>query len=106
LRKNLSEQELKSIYSTRNRLDQLAALVALVKGNIAEAKAIRQGLNDYKNTLHKWDKKRAENENLQKTMAVASPNKTGVLNESIIWNYFAKGIKKFSSLTFNKSSIQ
>jgi GT2 family glycosyltransferase len=100
LRKNLSQQELTSIYSTRNRLDQLAALVALAKGNIAEAKAIRQGLNDYKNTLHKWDKKRAENEHLQKTMAVASPNKTGILNESIIWIYFVKGIKKFSQLTF------
>ena len=100
LRKNLSTQELKTIYATRNRLDQLAALVALAKGNIEEAKAIRQGLNDYKNSLHKWDKKRSENEQLQKALSVGQTNKIGVLNESIIWNYFVKNIKKFSQLTF------
>lgn len=100
LRKNLSIQELKTIYATRNRLDQLAALVALAKGNIEEAKAIRQGLNDYKNSLHKWDKKRSENEQLQKALSVGQTNKIGVLNESIIWNYFVKNIKKFSQLTF------
>lgn len=99
LRKNLSEQELKSIYSTRNHLDQLAALVALTKGNIAEAKAIRQGLKEYKDTTHKWDKKRMENEQLQKTISVRQANKTGILNESIIWIYFVKGLKKFSQLT-------
>ncbi len=100
LRKNLSEVDLQKIYSTRNRLDQLAALVALAKGNIAEAKAIRDGLNEYKSTTHKWDKKRTENELLQQTIAVGEPNKIGILNESIIWNYFAKGIKKFSDLKF------
>lgn len=98
LRKNLSQSDLKSIYTTRNRLDQLAALVALTKGNIAEAQAIRQGLKEYKDTSHKWDKKREDNEQLQKTIAVGSPNKNGILNESIIWNYFVKGIKKFSQL--------
>lgn len=100
LRKNLSQSDLKSIYTTRNRLDQLAALVALTKGNIAEAQAIRQGLKEYKDTSHKWDKKREDNEQLQKTIAVGSPNKNGILNESIIWNYFVKGIKKFSQLKF------
>ncbi len=102
LRKNIPEQELKLIYNTRNRLDQAAMLAALAKGNIAEAKAIRAGLQEYKNTTDKWDTKREENEHMQKTIAVASPNKNGILNESIIWNYFAKGIKKFSQLKFKK----
>jgi GT2 family glycosyltransferase len=100
LRKNLSPSDLKTIYSTRNRLDQLAALVSLSKGNIAEAKAIRQGLKEYKDTSHKWDRKREENEKLQATIGVGNPNKNGILNESIIWNYFARGIKKFSQLKF------
>jgi len=43
---------------------------------------------------------------MQKTLAVAAPNKTGILNESIIWNYFVKGIKKFSDISFNNSTIQ
>mgnify|MGYP000942394233 CR=1 FL=1 len=100
LRKNLTEIELKKIYSTRNKLDQLAALVALAKGNIKEAKAIRNGLNEYKNNTHKWNKKRDENEILQQTIAVGTPNKSGIFKESIIWYYFAKGIKKFSDLKF------
>lgn len=100
LRKNLSEIELKKIYATRNALDQLAALVALMKGNIAEAKAIRQALNEYKSNTQKWDKKRSENELLQKTISVAKPNKTGIYNESIIKYYFIKGIKIFSELKF------
>jgi hypothetical protein len=44
--------------------------------------------------------------NCRKPLAVAAPNKTGILNESIIWNYFIKGIKKFSDITFNNSTIQ
>lgn len=104
LRKNLSPQELNVIYNTRNRLDQLAALVALTKGNIAEAKAIRQGLNEYKSTTQKWDKKREQNEQLQKTIAVRKPNKTGILNSSIVLEYFLKRIKKFSNLPIFKFS--
>lgn len=100
LRKNLSENVLQKIYPTRNKLDQLAALVALAKGNIAEAKAIRNGLNEYKNTTHKWNDKRTQNEWLQKTIAVEKPNNIGILDKSIIWCYFAKGIKKFSQLNW------
>lgn len=102
LRKNLTEQELKSIYPTRNRLDQIAMLAALAKGNTAEAKAIRQGLQEYRTTLKKWDKKREENEQLQATIAVGPPNKKGMLNESIVIDYFAKRIKTFSDLPNQK----
>ncbi len=104
LRKNLSEEALKSIYPTRNTLDQIAALTALAKGNIAEAKAIRNGLKEYKNSTEKWNSKRKENELMQQSSAVAQPNKNGILNNSIIWLYFVKGIKKFNQLNF-KSSI-
>jgi len=100
LRKNLSEQELKAIYSTRNRLDQVAVLAALVKGNIQEAKAIRQGLNEYTSNTRKWDEKRKENEAMRSLFAVGKPNKNGILQESIVWDYFVKGIKNFSQLHF------
>lgn len=104
LRKNLSEKELKEIYATRNRLDQIAALVALAKGNIAEAKAIRNGLNEYKSTTHKWNKKREENEQLQQTIAVGTPNKYGIFNSSIVLQYFIKRVKTFSNLPIFKFS--
>ncbi|HNL84770.1 MAG TPA: glycosyltransferase family 2 protein [Chitinophagales bacterium] len=100
LRKNLTENELKAIYNRRNQLDQLAALVALAKGNTDEANAIRQGLNDYKESIHKWDKKRTENERLQETMSIGKPNKVGIFNHSIVWKYFVNGNKKFSDLKF------
>lgn len=98
LRKNFTETELNVIYNRRNQLDQIAALVALAKGNIQEAKAIRQGLNDYKESIDKWDKKRKENEQRQIEIAIDKPNKFGILEESIVWNYFVKGNKKFSAL--------
>jgi GT2 family glycosyltransferase len=100
LRKNMTETELKAIYAARNRLDTIAMLAALAKGNIAEAKAIRQGLQEYRDSTQKWDKKRMENEKLEATIAVGKPNRNGILNESIVLDYFAKGIKKFSQLKF------
>jgi len=100
LGKNLTEQELKAIYTTRNRLDGLATAVAFLKGNFKEAKAIRDGLKEYRISKHKWDIKRQHNEQMQRSFAVGPPNKYGILQESIIWNYFVKGIRKFSQLTF------
>lgn len=104
LRKNLSEQNLNKIYSTRNRLDQLAAIVAFFKGNTAEAKAIRNGIKEYNSTIYKWNKKRTENELLQQTIAVGKPNKSGIFNSSIILQYFIKRIKTFSKLPIIKFS--
>ncbi len=100
LRKNLTEQELRTIYKMRNRLDQLAIIAALLKGRKDEAAAIRKALSDYTATIEKWDKKRKENEILQRTIAVGSPNKNGIYEGSIIWQYFALGKKKFSDLKF------
>lgn len=100
LRKNLREQELQAIYTTRNRLDKLAALVAFLKGNREESKAIRDGLKEYRITIQKWDMKRKHNEQLQQTISVGAPNRSGILPQSIIWNYFVKGIRKFSELKF------
>ncbi|HQO88787.1 MAG TPA: hypothetical protein PKX72_02590, partial [Chitinophagales bacterium] len=65
-----------------------------------EAAAIRKALSDYTATIEKWDKKRKENEILQRTIAVGSPNKNGIYEGSIIWQYFALGKKKFSDLKF------
>ncbi len=98
LRKNLTEQELKEIYTVRNRLDKLAAWVVFSKGNFEESKAIKNGLEAYRNTIPKWDEKRKQNELLKSTLAIGAPNKYGILGHSIIWSYYIKGIKKFSDL--------
>lgn len=63
LRKNLTEQELKEIYTVRNRLDTLAAWVVFSKGNFEEAKAIKSGLKAYRDTIPKWDEKENKTSN-------------------------------------------
>ena len=70
------------------------------EGHTDEAAAIRKALSDYTATIEKWDKKRKENEILQQTIAIGSPNKNGIYEGSIIWQYFALGKKKFSDLKF------
>ena len=100
LQKNKNEKELVSINSTRNKLDKLAALVAQLKGNNAEATAIQQGIAEFQSTIQKWNNKRKQNETLQKDFTIGLPNKIGIFEHSIIWNYYIKGIKKFSQLKF------
>lgn len=100
LQKNKNEKELVSINSTRNKLDKLAELVAQLKGNNAEATAIQQGIAEFQSTIQKWNNKRKQNETLQKDFTIGLPNKIGIFEHSIIWNYYIKGIKKFSQLKF------
>ena len=100
LHKNLSSSALQAIEKKRNLLDGIAWFKAAITGNTEEAKAIKNALAEYKNNTEKWNAKRTENERLQNTISVGAPNKTGILNQSIVLNYFIKGIKKFSQLTF------
>lgn len=100
LHKNLSESALQKIERKRNLLDGIAWFKAAVTGNTEEAKAIKSALAEYKNNIEKWNIKRAENEKMQASMSVGKPNKSGILNESIVWNYFVKNIKIFSKLKF------
>lgn len=98
LHKNLSPQKLQKITENRNKLDQLAAFIAQIKGNFAEAKAIRAGLQEYQINIQKWEIKRLQIEAMQSALTIGKPNKTGIFEGSIVWNYYVKRIKKFSQL--------
>jgi GT2 family glycosyltransferase len=100
LHKNLPKQELKKITLIRNLLDKIAWLKVKITDTKEDADAVKKAYSDYRNETGILDKKRMEIEKMISVLAVGKPNKTGIFNESIIWNYFAKGIKKFSQLKF------
>lgn len=95
LHKNYDANTLKKIEKTRNFLDLIAWIKAVLSGNFEEAKAIKAALAEYQLNKEKWNRKQLSNEQLK---SVASPNKIGIFNGSIVLNYFLKRIKKYSQL--------
>lgn len=104
LRKNMAEAELKAIYPTRNILDRIAAVHAVLTGQFARAKSIRRALKEYKKQITKLNTQRDENGKKQVLNAIGKPNMTGIYQESIVINYYINGIKKFSDLLFSSPS--
>lgn len=95
LHKNLSSNELHSIAFIRNMLDGIAWLKACLTLNFKEANAIKNAIKAYYKNKPKWDKKRNE---IEQQFTTKIPNKTGILNDSIVWLYFIKGLKKFNQI--------
>ena len=98
LHKNAEKQELKYLERKRNFLDGIAWFKATISGDTEEAKAIKSALAEYQNNMEKWDLKRAE---IEKLTPVSNPNKKGIFNGSIVWNYFIKKMKSFSNYQLN-----
>lgn len=98
LLKNLTQKEYQKISFIRNCLDIIAALVAILKGNFQEAKAIIHALKDFQKQQSLYLKKRTNNELLIRLSAVDVPNKKGIYSNSILYQYFVKGKKKFSEI--------
>ncbi|MEZ5026882.1 MAG: glycosyltransferase family 2 protein [Chitinophagales bacterium] len=95
--KNLPTSTLNTIEKTRNFLDFIAWMKAFISGNFEEAKAIKNALNEYQQSKHKWTKKQA----LAQHNSIETPNKIGIFEGSIVWQYYIKGIKKFSELVMS-----
>ncbi len=93
--KNLPISTLNTIEKIRNFLDFIAWIKAFITGNFEEAKAIKNALNEYQQNKHKWNHKQLSNTQLK---SVASLNKIGIFNSSIVWQYYIKRITKFSEL--------
>ena len=80
--------------TVRCLLDYVAALQMLVSGNgVADFKAVLRARRDFK----KWRSEyKAERMKIQQMRtADAAPELSGF---SILWQYYVKGIKKFSAL--------
>lgn len=92
LYKNLPENKLKSVEQKRLVLDYIAIMFYLVKGECKNAKAVLRARKDYAHMKAEYAAIREEN--LEKT--IQTPK--GVVQKSIIYQYFIKRVKYFSSL--------
>ena len=91
--KNEADEQLNKVLRMRKFLDNLAAVVFLLKGDVANFKAVRKARKDFKKMKDDFIDKRKEN--LKLTTQTTFPfNYKG----SIVWGYYALGKKKYAEL--------
>lgn len=94
LTKHLPAGRLLWLLPWRLMLDMVSALQVLLTGNKSESKAIFKAHRDYFKNWGLWISKRNDlNER------ISYKNIPGVYNRSVVWQYFIKGIKRFSHLS-------
>ena len=93
LYKNLPEAELRSVMRIRRLLDYIAAFKFLATLDFANFRAVLKARKEYKKMQPDFVAQRKEN--LEKRTLEVIPER---VNFSILWHFYAKGIKKFSSL--------
>lgn len=93
LYKNLPEKDLKKVMTARYWLDRVAMLQSLLKGNLADVKAIMKARKDFK----AWQKDYAEDRRNIQSKRSLDP-KEDLNGKSILWQYFIFGNKKYSQL--------
>ncbi|WP_219921547.1 glycosyltransferase family 2 protein [Rufibacter sp. XAAS-G3-1] len=93
LYKNLADEEVTRILYTRLVLDGVAAAQFFLKGEWREVQAIYQAHRAFFADKSFWKEKRKETESKKKTAEL-----TGWSPQSVVWQYFVKGKKKFSAL--------
>lgn len=93
LYKNLPANELEKVMRIRALLDYLAAGMFLLKGQIANAKAVLRARREYSLQRSTFYADRVEN--LKKTSVSSIPER---IKSSILWQYYAKSQKRFSQL--------
>lgn len=93
LYKNLPQKELNSVMRIRFLLDMLAALQFLLKGDIANFKAIFKARKAFKEMKDSCIPSRAE---IQKKKVMEKAPEIG--NFSLLWQYYVKGNKTFRKI--------
>lgn len=93
LYKNLPEGELKGVMRVRWLLDQVAALVFLLKGQWPNARAVWRARREFRRLLPSFRPSREEN--MEKACTPVIPERTGY---SLLLRYYLKGKKRFGDL--------
>lgn len=93
LYKNLPDNRRTGVLAMRYVLDYLAALQKLLSGRRSEALAIVRARFEYSHIRHEFDGLRREN-----LKATTNPDIPEQRPYSILWEYYAKGIRRFSQL--------
>lgn len=94
LYKNLPDKDLKRVMRIRFWLDYIAAAQFLLKGHLANAKAIHEARKAYNEALP--DYKKIRDENRTKTVLQPIPE---LLNKSLILLFYLRGKKTFAAIT-------
>jgi GT2 family glycosyltransferase len=97
LYKNLPDNKLHAVLFKRRVLDGLAAILFLLKGNLNAFRSVLKAHIDYYRTLKELKVKR---ELVKKLGEDHSPSY--ILNKSIVFEFYVKGNKTFSSLKTDK----
>ena len=92
LYKNVPDQALRKTLRARLLLDNLAALFFLLRGELGNAKAVLRARKEF--SILKKDFHADRLDNLKHT----SPNLNGIYPRSLIFDYYIRGIKKYSLL--------
>lgn len=120
LYKNLPEKDLKSVLRKRQMLDFVAAMSFLLKGDVANMKAVKKARKDFKQMIPSYEAMREEIQKNRKENANSNANATANSNAnasdfklptsdvqpqtpdlarlSILWQYYFKGVRRYSQL--------
>lgn len=93
LYKNLPQKDLRKVMRVRYWLDRVAMLQSLLKGNVADVKAIIKARKDFCEWQKDFEKDRRE---IQSKRELKEYN--DLADTSILWQYFARGKRKFSEM--------
>ncbi|MBQ8270994.1 MAG: glycosyltransferase family 2 protein [Bacteroidaceae bacterium] len=97
LYKNMPDERLRRAMRVRCLLDAVAAIKFLLTGEWGNFKAVLMARRDFKRVKKDFAASRAENLSETKTDTLAR-----MCNFSILWRYYAKGIRSFSQLFINQ----
>lgn len=93
LYKNAPRKDLITVFAVRFMLDILAYVHLLIKGKFGNAKAVVDAHKDFLSMRPHFKHERQEN--VRKTVVRNIPTK---FKGSILWNFYARGKKTYSSL--------
>ena len=94
LYKNLPDEELRPVMCVRILFDIVAAVVFLLKGEGRNALAVWKAWQEYRRMRPEFVADRSEN--LKKTVSYIIHERT---KNSILWQFYARGCKRFSQLS-------
>jgi hypothetical protein len=93
LYKNLPENKLHKTIFVRKVLDGVAAIMFIIKGRAGNAKAVWKAHMDYYKNINSLKAKRESVRNLEKDKTISH-----LVNKSVVFRFYIKGEKTFSSL--------
>lgn len=94
LYKNLPQEELNKVMRIRACLDYVAAFNFLLHGHWANARAVMRARKEYQQLRPSFSLSREEN--MRKKTLNPIPERT---KSSILWQFYARGCKRFSQLS-------